>query len=717
MAIVYQNQVQRRVYYQMSTANKSFLEMHYFLKDKGLKNNKFMLVLIDRDLAGVDPYDKNLSTLMKQKVLRECMSNYWYFIREVVRIPDQGGTGPGKRYQLNRGNLAMNFCMMLNLNTFLELPRQIGKTVGALIRYLWVFLFGTSNSEIAFLHKKMEESKLNLSRIKEIREALPSYLRMDQTYSSDGKKVKPVNRIETIQHPLNMNKIRAVPSARNRIAAASLLRGRTLPMIYADEYAFIPYNDIIFNSTMPAFKTAMMNAKKNNAPYGWLITTTPGYLHTDEGKEAFDLKNAATPFCEEWYDKTYEELMEIINTNLNSNFVYIKFSYQQLGRDEKWFRELCIEMRRKWPDIRREVLLEWSQATENSPFRKEDLEIVKSLTRQPIKTILLMGKYQFNIYEQLNLRYPPLIGVDVSGGFSRDSSAITVVDSNTTRVTADMNCNYISPIDLAQVVYEIVTRYMPNAVVNVERNGGYGASVLAKLVNSSIKRNLYYEIKDKVIEERFMGQKTVRKTQKTKIYGLDSTKDVRELLIEILRNRIEYHKDKVVSPIICEELYGMEVKKNGKVEHSTNTHDDQVFSWLMALYVYYEGQNLMESFGIEKKTLKTDQDLEEAVLTIDEKYADIIEEIEMVEDETVSEQMEQIDSVKAIQYEEWMQQEFAKDQAAMQKILATKVGREAYIRQFNADPETLTESKLFSIPASVFSDFYADDSGGNDDEF
>ena len=76
MAIVYQNQVQRRVYYQMSTANKSFLEMHYFLKDKGLKNNKFMLVLIDRDLAGVDPYDKNLSTLMKQKVLRECMSNY-----------------------------------------------------------------------------------------------------------------------------------------------------------------------------------------------------------------------------------------------------------------------------------------------------------------------------------------------------------------------------------------------------------------------------------------------------------------------------------------------------------------------------------------------------------------------------------------------------------------------------------------------------------------
>ena len=75
--------------------------------------------------------------------------------------------------------------------------------------------------------------------------------------------------------------------------------------------------------------------------------------------------------------------------------------------------------------------------------------------------------------------------------------------------------------------------------------------------------------------------------------------------MEILRDRVEYHKDKIISPTIYQELCGMEVKKSGKIEHSTNTHDDQVFSWLWALWVYYNGGDLMNNWGIEKRVLKT----------------------------------------------------------------------------------------------------------------
>lgn len=114
-----------KVYYQMSTNNKSFLNMHYYLKSIGIKNNRFMLTLLDPDLDGIDPFDRTLPPIYKQKILREVMYNYWYFLREVVRIPDQGSTSGGARYRLDRGNLALNFCMMLNLNIFLELPRRI----------------------------------------------------------------------------------------------------------------------------------------------------------------------------------------------------------------------------------------------------------------------------------------------------------------------------------------------------------------------------------------------------------------------------------------------------------------------------------------------------------------------------------------------------------------------------------------------------------------
>ena len=163
---------QTTIYYHMSTTNKSFLEMHRYLKDSGIENNKFMLVLLDPDLARIDPHDPNLNRLMKQKVLRECIYNPWYFFREVVRIPDSG-QATGVKFELSRGNLALLFCLMMNLNTFLEQPRQTGKTISSLCWYLYLFNFGTANAEMSFLNKKLDDSKLNLQRIREIRALLP----------------------------------------------------------------------------------------------------------------------------------------------------------------------------------------------------------------------------------------------------------------------------------------------------------------------------------------------------------------------------------------------------------------------------------------------------------------------------------------------------------------------------------------------------------------
>ena len=111
----------RTIYYQKTTKNKSFLDMHHYLKSIGIKNNAFMLALIDPDLDGINPHDPNLNAYYKQKVLRECLCNYFYFIREVLRLPSSGAKP--MMYKLTRGNLALNFCMSLNLNIFYEAPR------------------------------------------------------------------------------------------------------------------------------------------------------------------------------------------------------------------------------------------------------------------------------------------------------------------------------------------------------------------------------------------------------------------------------------------------------------------------------------------------------------------------------------------------------------------------------------------------------------------
>lgn len=694
------------LYYQMSTTNKSFLEIHRYLQDSGIQNNKFMLALLDPDLARIDPHDPMISPLMKQKVLRECLYNPWYFFREVIRIPDSG-QNTGVKFQLHRGNLALLFCLMLNLNTFLEQPRQTGKTIGGLCWYLYLFNFGTANSEMSFLNKKFEDSKLNLQRIKDIRSLLPSYLKMDEAYAADGSRLKGRNNVETMQHIINGNHIRTVPSARSKVAAASLMRGRTTPIIYIDEYAFIPYNETIYTNMAPAFNTAANNAKRNNRPYGMLITTTPGMLTTEEGVEAFQLKESATVFSERWYDLSQQQIMDIVNSNTNSNFVYIKYTYQQLGKSEEWFKDLCILMKKDWDSIRREVLLEWANSSENSPFKPEDLDTIKGLLRQPINTILLLNKFEFRIYEKVNLRYPPLIGVDVSGGFKRDSSAITVVDSYSTRVTAELNCNFISTKELALVLHSIVSQWMPNAVVNIERNGGFGSSVITMLLHTSIKKNLFFTIKDKVIEERFNGATMSKHTQKTKVYGSDSTKSEREELMEILRERVEYHKDKIISPIIYQELCGLEVKKNGKIEHSTNTHDDQIFSWLWALYIYYYGGDLMRNWGIEKHTLKTDAELEEAIVDIREDKLNIQTDLIASENEEIQQQIDVLNkSPGKLGYEQWMHDELQKDEDTLKKLLTDKRVRDGLGDKYSLlKNQTNVSDSYETLPNEVFINF------------
>lgn len=474
MAILTNIQRPQTVIIHKSTTNSSFINMHFYLKSKGIQNNDFFLALLDPGLEGIDPRDPNLDINMKVRILNECRMNYWYFLREVVRIPVQGGSvGGGDRYRLHRGNLAMNFLYVLNYNMFVEMPRQHGKTVAAVCRYLWVYNFGTSNSEIMFIHKDHAGSRGNLKKLKEIRDALPSYLQLSAAINGEGRKLKVPNTVNTIQNPYNNNKITTFASARTSDAANNLGRGSTMPIQYYDEFAFMPYNREVYLAATPAFSTASKNAKKNGAPYGMVLTTTPGDLLTAPGSYAYDIRNNSTPWHEEYYDMTYEQLEGLRMSNKNNTFFLISYTYQQLGSGMDYFNEMVKQMNNEWSAIRREVMLEWAETATDCPFSQEELDIIKTHLKEPIRTIFFgrFKQYQFNIYEDLDLAYPPIIGVDVAGATFNDSSAITVIDSRTTRVCATLNCNFIPADDLAEVIYELVTKYMPNAIVNIERNG------------------------------------------------------------------------------------------------------------------------------------------------------------------------------------------------------------------------------------------------------
>jgi len=720
--------VQRQmVYHQDTTTNQSFMDMHYLLRAKGINNNKFFLAIFDYGLMGVDPRDPTLDKQMKLRILRECTINFWYFIREVVRIPIEGGAvGSGTRYKLHRGNLAMNYLFIHNYNQFVDLPRQHGKTVSGLIWYLWVFNFGSSNTQMMFINKKHEDAKRNLSTMKNLRAVLPEYLQMDASIDRYGKKIRAKNTVETLQHPTNGNIIRVLPAARSKTQADGAGRGCTMAIQYYDEFAFIPYNSVIYQAAIPAYSRASENARNNKVPYGLLITTTPGDLTTDEGAFANLMRLNATPWDDVLYDRTYQELEAIKDANQNSTFFYIRYSYLQLGSGQEYFANMVKELQRDWAKIRREVLCEWAVGSMNCPFKEEDLDTIKSLCKtDPINTLYFgnAGQYSLHIWNQFPIgsQHPPIIGVDVAGGWQNDSSAITIIDSQTTKVLATLNCNYIPGQDLAQIVYEIVTKYMRNAIVNIERNGGYGASVLQLLIKSSIKKNLYYEIKEQVKEERFDGVKTVHRKQKVKSYGTDNTANSRIQMIDLLHQRVNYHKDKFIAPILYDELTTMEVKKNGRTEHAANSHDDQIFSYLMALYVWYYGEDLVGRFNIYKNELKTDADIDETTFDYDDRYGtcEILDAKLLAADEEdeignmVQSQLDAIQSATSMTQSEFSIKEQEKDADALVKILQTPYGRKAVSESRHIDIDYLEQQygngSSRDISNDILSNFYNED--------
>ena len=543
---------------------------------------------------------------------------------------------------------------------------------------------------------------------------------MDGSLSNEGRKLKIPDTVTELGHSKNGNRIVTFPSARSADAADKLGRGKTMPLEFFDEFAFMPFNAIVYNAASPAFSTAAEGAKANGAPYGILLASTPGDLLSDSGKYAYEVRNHATPFNEMYYDYTVGQMHELDESNANSTFFLISFSYQQLGKGPDYFAKMVRLMEQRWSDIRREILLEWSEVTTDQAFSDEDLEVIKSYLKDPIRTILFgrVGQYQLNIYEEINLDNPPIVGVDVSGATMRDASAITILDSSTTRAVANLHCNFITADDLADVLYTLATRYLPNCIINVERNGGYGVSVIQRLCKTTVKKNLYWEIKDKIIEEQFDGTRNIKRTAKVKVYGLDSNKAVRARLIELLYERVRYHKDKFIIPILHQEMCGMQVKKNGKVEHSDNTHDDNIFSYLMTLYVWYDGVDLMEKFGIRKNTIKTDEDveiLEGDIEEANEKKAKLdLHELEYDEDDGATEEIREAykfieESLNFKTSAQLHDETYLSDMRHRDELLTyNKIARESYCKQNGIDPDTYTvntpgiDSNIVILPDKVF---------------
>lgn len=600
-------------YIHVETKNISFIKMQDLLERLGIENNSFFLALYDRRLINIDPYDPNLTMEQMLMVAQECKNNYWYFIREVVRIPAPGsrlGIGGGVPYELNRGNLAMSFCLLNNYKFWEELPRQMGKTFGMAAWYLWLENFGTTASEFLYMNKSHDDAKNNLKRTKDIRDLLPEYLQFKKYTDELTEKIadNPDN-VESIENRLTGNKIVTKPSATSKERANNIGRGMTQPSQWYDEFAWLPWNIEIFDAATPANSKASEEAAKHNKPYGQAITTTPGDLESECGRKAYEMQNQCARFSEILYDWSPKKREKYIRKNSKNNFLFIRFHWYQLGKDKEWFDEQVRSLGYRWITIRREILLEWINASSKCIFDQDEIMELRNNVKQPINEVIF-GYYSLDVYEMPDHNFKSIVSIDVATGASRDSSAITVINSRTFMPIAHFNSSAIDITELTKLVIDIATKFCPNCVIVPERNGA-GEGLISNLKHSLVRHKLYFEYKKSGSpnDDKYKDGFIQESTKNTVSYGVWNSDITRNEIVELLYILVRKHKKKFIIDKIVSEVSTLIQTKSGKIEHDSGCHDDSIFSWLIGMWVLIYGKNL-HHFGIFKFELN-DADPEE----------------------------------------------------------------------------------------------------------
>lgn len=623
-------------YYHTSTSNKSFLHMAKMLKDLGNVNNKFMLLLLDKDLAHVNPRDPGLSDEMKQKIIVEARNNFWYYVRELVRIQTPGDP-EGVPFRAHVGNMAIFFLMLQDFNFYVEQARQTGKTLGVVVFDSWIYGLNGQNINMLYLHYDKEESTKNKNTLLSTIKALPTYLQLNKykkVETKDGeiwqKQKSRSEKVHLVKNDALGNTLKVLTPGTTPSKARKAGRGNTAPILTIDELGYITYNWIVMGSIAHAYKTAAEIAKAAGQHYGIRLMSTPSIIGTKYGDWLYNfIFNECGQFDVRMFDFSYEELKNYL-LGFKKDFFVVRFGYRELGYTDEWAlsrKKLSATI----SDFKTEVLLMWLRGGTDNPFTPYELDKLTNVNKDiTTENFLFEKKYPINLaiqdvskmrgspnihdYIKHYFMSPVVIGVDVSQGIGRDNSTMVAVDALTGFTIATYKSNTLGPTEFGLLFERIVKHLFEHnlKVIVIERNG-IGAGLINHLdVASDLSSSLFYEkISDNTLRKNGGFSQRSNNTDKY-LLGVHMTDDKRnnigyKLLVQVVKKRPEL----ISSADMVMEIGGLITKnKNGKIvlDHGPNTHDDITLGWIHAMMALVHPQSVLPHFGIPLLDLALHED-------------------------------------------------------------------------------------------------------------
>lgn len=328
-----------RVYYNYDTKNQSFINVANQLKQDGVNNYDFMLLLYDKSIKNLDPYDKNLTEDEINKIKQEVYYNPWYFLREIVRIPSQDGTAI--RYKANRGNIAQAWCSFCGISSFVSLPRQTYKTMSSLWILIYFYILHLNHVMNTYYHAdKFVDYNIIVKDehikkiVKELVSSLPYYLKYPILKNKDNLNLSSFHYI----YPTKI--------IYNEISKSININPRKYSVIYCDDAEFI-------SNIKDIYDTINLNKKMQYSPFLFLATSILNNYDHNGVQSKFLIENSYK-FNNRLYDLCLNDIYNILYLY---NMVHISFTYEELGYDTKYIKKIIDSMGENNCLINGEILL------------------------------------------------------------------------------------------------------------------------------------------------------------------------------------------------------------------------------------------------------------------------------------------------------------------------------------------------------------------------
>lgn len=657
------------------TKNETFLRVAEIYHRMGVKNCAFHLSLLDPDLQGVDPYSENLTLVQKAKIVRECKRNFWYYLREVERIPESGSLTPLK-FQANRMNIALYWLFFNHVMTIVVILRQTGKTTTLSVLVKYLLNFGSVKTFINILTKSEGLKAETLNKVKALFEEFPDYLNF-------STKKDIFNTDEIHLRDLD-NKFKGNLSSSSPKQAEKVGRGFTAATNLIDEAAFVENIAIAMGALLMSGNFARAAAERNNNPYGTLIATTAGNIDDRDGNYIYQLILGATTWDELFLDiDDLPTLNKLIYTNSTSGknatqkpIVNITMSYRQLGYSEEWMEKTKRDNISTPENIKRDLYNQWLSGSSQSPIDKKYLELLREfLVEYPNSEFYAPHNYLLRWYiskEELNRRIKEgssfIIGSDTSDGVNADDTSFVVRDHIYGDIICTANFNEFNLITLADFYVSFLIKY-PNTVLIIERKSSAPTIIdyiIGKLLAAGInpfkrmyntifqEREKYQREFDEINSARLSDESVFIKYKKhigfsTSGSGITSRS---ELYSTTLMLMLKFTAHLTYDRKIIDQISAL-IIKNNRIDHPTGGHDDMVIAALLSYWLMVVGRNL-NMYGIDTSLLfkgndiyleekyKNDQDEYDRseMIAMEEEFKNLLDQLKNERNPVISKQIE-----------------------------------------------------------------------------